>query len=198
MHFSAPQEALVGKVHFPLLAQTPLHAVSVALLQSLSMQQLPAGMQPVPHGMKPVAQVEQRPAPEQEKPVGQFVAVGRTQLPALQVPVPWLWPFTQPAMPQEPLPYEQVCAVRLHVPGHEDDVLGQSPSTQQLPLGMQAPLHSLKPLAHTALHKPAPEQVKFPPQVIAAGGTQLPPAQAPGPIRLPRAQLAALQLAVVG
>lgn len=168
------------------------------LVQSRALQQLLAGMQPVPHAMKPVAQVEQRPAPEHEKPAAQLTGIGRTQLPTLQVPVPWLWPFTHMAAPQEPLVYEQVCAVRLHVPGHAVEVLGQSTSMQQLPLGMQAPLHSLKPLAHTALHKPAPEQVKFPPQVVVGGGTQLPPAQLPGPTRLPSVQLAALQLAVVG
>jgi hypothetical protein len=80
-----------------------LQAVSVALLQSESMQQLPAGMQPVPHEVKPLAQLEQRPAPEHKKPVAQLVGVGRTQLPALQVPTPWLWPFTQLAVPHDPL-----------------------------------------------------------------------------------------------
>jgi hypothetical protein len=69
---------------------------------------------------------------------------------------------------------------------------------QQLPVGMQAPLQSLKPAAHTALHRPAPEQVKFPPQAAGAGGTQLPPAQVPGPIRLPTEHMAALHPLVVG
>ena len=69
VHLRAPQGALVGKVHFPLLAQTPLQTASVALLQSVSMQQLPTGMQPPLQGVKPVAQVEQRPAPEHWKPV---------------------------------------------------------------------------------------------------------------------------------
>jgi len=68
VHLRAPQGPLVGKAHFPLLAQTPLQAASVAPLQSVSMQQLPAGMQPPLHGVKFIAQVEQRPAPEHWKP----------------------------------------------------------------------------------------------------------------------------------
>jgi hypothetical protein len=176
----------------------PLQALSVLLAQSILLQQLLAGMQPVPHAMKPVAHVEQRPAPEHEKPAGQLTAFGKTQVPALQVPVPWLWPFTHMAVPQELLVYEQVCVVRLHVPGQSVAAWGQSPSMQQLPVGMQAPLHSLKPLAQTALHKPAPEQVKLPVHVVVAPGAHVPPEQLPAATRLPSAQLAVLQLAVVG
>jgi hypothetical protein len=72
-----------------LLAQTPLQAASLALVQSAALQQLPARMQPAPHGVNPPAQVEQRPAPEQVKPVMQATGAGMTQLPALQVPTPW-------------------------------------------------------------------------------------------------------------
>jgi hypothetical protein len=55
----------------------------------------------------------------------------------------------------------------------------QSADAQQWLTGMQAPLHGLKPLAQA--QTPAPVQVKFVPHETAAGATQAPPAQVPGP-----------------
>jgi hypothetical protein len=84
-----------------LLAQIPLQAVSDPVHSVLS-QQLAIGMQPPLQGLKPVAQLEQRPAPEQLKPVGQETGAGAMQEPAAQVPTPTRLPFTQVALPQVP------------------------------------------------------------------------------------------------
>jgi hypothetical protein len=83
------------------------------------------------------------------------------------------------------------------VPAHAAGVPGQSALVQQFALGMQTPLHDLNPVAQV-VHRPAPVQVKFPPQGAAAGTTQPPLAQVPAPTRLPLEQVAALQPAVVG
>jgi hypothetical protein len=68
--------------------------------------------------------------------------------------------------------------------------------SQQPIVGMQAPLQSLKVLAHVALHSPAPLQVKFPVHGAAAGTTHAPAEHVPAPMRLAPEQLAVPQVPV--
>jgi len=194
-HRAVPQAARDAKLQTPLLAQIPLQAVSDPM-QSVLSQQLAVGMQPLLQGLKPAAQVEQRPAPEQLKPVGQAAGAGGTHEPAAHEPTPTRLPFTQVAAPQLP-PGKLQTPLVPQVPAQAGVVPAQSAAVQQFALGMQAPLHSLNPFAQV-VHRPAPVQVKFPPHDAAAGATQAPLAQAPAATRLPFTQLAGEQPAVVG
>lgn len=143
------------------------------------------------------------PVAGQMKLLAQARGAGNLQLPALHVPGSTTLDDEQVEVPQLTVePGNEQVPLLPQIPSHAAKVfvaIWQPLLSQQLPLGMHRPsLQTLNPAVVGQVQTPAPVQVRFPPHEVAAGGTQAPLEQVPGPTLLLPEQVGPLQPLVVG
>jgi hypothetical protein len=147
---------------------------------ALALQQLALAIHAPLHILNPGPQLH-TPAPEQMKLVPHEAAVCPVQFPPEQVPTGIRLLPMHIALPQLPVGNEQR-PLAPQIPAQALFVPAQSVLSQQFAVGMQPVPHGLNPDVQLE-QRPAPEQVKFPPQGAGGGSTQVPLAQVPVPTR---------------
>ncbi len=122
------------------------------------------------------------------------MGTGSTQFPLKQVPAPTRVLPAQVAALQVDVGNAQA-PFAVQTPAQAGFAVAQSELVQQLDDGMQAPPHSLNPVAQVE-QSPAPLQMVFAGQAVGAGTKQLPLEQVPGPTRVVPTQAAVPQAEV--